>query len=46
MSYGEETGDGMVNTTVGDLQKWDENFYSGQIGGKDFATEMESCPED
>ncbi len=41
MSYGEETGDGMVHATLEDLQKWDENFYSGKVGGKDFASEME-----
>jgi CubicO group peptidase (beta-lactamase class C family) len=41
VSYGEETGDGMVHTTIEDLQKWDENFYSGQVGGKDFAPDME-----
>ncbi|PWT89125.1 MAG: hypothetical protein C5B54_09445 [Acidobacteria bacterium] len=41
VSYGEENGDGMVHTTVEDLQKWDENFYSPKIGGKEFAPEME-----
>lgn len=41
MSYAEETGDGMVHTTLEDLQKWDENFYSGKLGGKNFASEME-----
>jgi len=41
MSYAEETGDGMVHTTLDDLQKWDENFYSGKVGGKNFAAEME-----
>ena len=39
--YAEETGDGMVQTTIGDLQKWDENFYTGEVGGSGFATEME-----
>lgn len=29
-------GDGNLLTTVGDLAKWDENFYSGQVGGKAF----------
>src|SRR4029077_4594903 len=33
--------DGAVHTSVEDLQKWDENFYSGQIGGKDFLTEIQ-----
>src|SRR6266496_2534150 len=41
VSYAEETGDGMLHTTIEDLQKWDENFYSGSIGGKNFAAEME-----
>jgi CubicO group peptidase (beta-lactamase class C family) len=33
MSDWEQTGDGSVLTTVEDLVKWDENFYSGQVGG-------------
>jgi CubicO group peptidase (beta-lactamase class C family) len=41
VSYFEQTGDGAVHTSVEDLQKWDENFYSGQIGGKDFLTEIQ-----
>src|SRR5712692_8087286 len=36
VSYFEQTGDGAVHTSVEDLLKWDENFYSGQIGGKEF----------
>jgi CubicO group peptidase (beta-lactamase class C family) len=35
VSYFEQTGDGAVYTSVEDLQKWDENFYSAQIGGED-----------
>jgi hypothetical protein len=31
----------MLQTSIEDLQKWDENFYSGQVGGKEFATEIE-----
>jgi len=34
VSYFEQTGDGAVHTSVLDLLKWDENFYSAQIGGK------------
>src|SRR5260370_4007418 len=34
VSYFEQTGDGAVHTSVQDLLKWDENFYSGQIGGE------------
>jgi CubicO group peptidase (beta-lactamase class C family) len=41
VSYFEQTGDGAVHTSVEDLQKWDENFYSGQVGGKDFLTEIQ-----
>jgi CubicO group peptidase (beta-lactamase class C family) len=41
VSYFEQTGDGAVHTTVEDLQKWDENFYSAQIGGKDFLKEIQ-----
>jgi CubicO group peptidase (beta-lactamase class C family) len=39
--YAEENGDGMVQTSIEDLQKWDENFYSGAVGGNDFALKME-----
>lgn len=41
VSYFEQTGDGAVHTTVEDLQKWDENFYSEQIGGKEFLAELQ-----
>jgi len=41
VSYFEQTGDGAVHTTVEDLQKWDENFYSGQIGGMEFLAEIQ-----
>jgi CubicO group peptidase (beta-lactamase class C family) len=34
MSDWEQTGDGAVNTTIEDLQRWDENFYDGKVGGK------------
>ena len=42
VSYGEENGDGMVQTTLADLQKWDENFYSGRIGGRRLVDELEA----
>ena len=29
-------GQGGVMTTVIDLQKWDENFYTGKVGGQGF----------
>jgi CubicO group peptidase (beta-lactamase class C family) len=41
VSYFEQTGDGAVHTSVEDLLKWDENFYSGQIGGKIFLAELQ-----
>jgi CubicO group peptidase (beta-lactamase class C family) len=41
VSYFEQTGDGAVHTSVEDILKWDENFYSGRVGGKDFLTEMQ-----
>lgn len=41
VSYAEQLGDGGVHTSIEDLSKWDENFYSAQIGGKDFVLEMQ-----
>jgi CubicO group peptidase (beta-lactamase class C family) len=41
VSYFEQTGDGAVHTSVEDLQKWDENFYTGKIGGKKLLTEIQ-----
>jgi CubicO group peptidase (beta-lactamase class C family) len=41
VSYFEQTGDGAVHTSVVDLIKWDENFYSGQVGGRDFLAELQ-----
>src|SRR6202012_650631 len=41
VSYFEQTGDGAVHTTVEDLLKWDENFYSGQDGGKIFLADQQ-----
>jgi CubicO group peptidase (beta-lactamase class C family) len=41
VSYFEQTGDGAVHTSVEDLQKWDENFYNGQIGGKELLKEIQ-----
>lgn len=42
ISYFEQTGDGAVHTTVGDLLKWDENFYTAQVGGKPFLVELQT----
>lgn len=33
VSYFEQTGDGAVHTSVEDLLKWDENFYTAKVGG-------------
>lgn len=41
VSYFEQTGDGAVHTSVEDLQKWDENFFTAQIGGKEFLVEIQ-----
>ncbi len=34
MSDWEQVGDGSVQTSVEDLARWDENFYSGAVGGR------------
>ena len=34
MSDFEQIGDGGVLTSVEDLQRWDENFYTGRVGGR------------
>jgi CubicO group peptidase (beta-lactamase class C family) len=41
VSYFEQTGDGAVHTSVEDLLKWDENFYSAKVGGKAFLDELQ-----
>jgi CubicO group peptidase (beta-lactamase class C family) len=41
VSYFEQTGDGAVHTSVEDLLKWDENFYSPRVGGKAFLDEIQ-----
>lgn len=41
VSYFEQTGDGAVHTSVEDLLKWDDNFYSSRVGGRDFLTELQ-----
>lgn len=40
MSDFEQTGDGSVFTTVEDLVRWDENFYSGRVGGPAVLAQM------
>lgn len=41
VSYFEQTGDGAVHTSVLDLLKWDENFYSAQVGGKQLISDLQ-----
>jgi|SRR5579871_424026 CubicO group peptidase (beta-lactamase class C family) len=41
VSYFEQTGDGAVHTSVEDLLKWDENFYTAKVGGKAFLDELQ-----
>src|SRR6266702_7861786 len=41
VSYFEQTGDGAVHTSVEDLLKWDENFYSAKVGGTNFLAELQ-----
>ncbi len=41
VSYFEQTGDGAIHTSVLDLLKWDENFYSAKVGGKPFLAELQ-----
>lgn len=38
----EQTGDGGVQTTVEDLQLWDENFYTGKVGGRELRETLET----
>jgi len=41
MSNFEQTGDGSVQTSVEDLLRWDENFYTAKIGGADLLRQMQ-----
>ncbi len=41
----ESTGDGAVQTTVGDLARWDRNFYENRLELPDFTTRMEEVGE-
>jgi len=36
----EQVGDGQVHSDLADLARWDENFYTGQVGGKALAAKM------
>ncbi|MFL5615935.1 MAG: serine hydrolase domain-containing protein [Gemmatimonadaceae bacterium] len=41
MSNFEQTGDGAVQTTIEDMQRWDENFYTGAVGGTETLAAMQ-----
>lgn len=41
MSNFEQTGDGAVQTSIEDLQRWDENFYTGTVGGTETLASMQ-----
>ncbi len=41
VSYFEQTGDGAVHTSVEDLLKWDENFYTAKVGGRPLLAELQ-----
>jgi len=41
MSNFEQTGDGSVQTSVEDLLRWDENFYTAKIGGPGLIRQMQ-----
>lgn len=40
MSNFEQAGDGSVQTSVEDMLRWDDNFYTGKVGGKDIVDSM------
>ena len=41
MSNFEQTGDGGVQTSIEDMQRWDENFYTGNVGGAETIAAMQ-----
>ena len=41
MSNFEQTGDGAVQTSIEDMQRWDENFYTGTVGGAETIAAMQ-----
>ncbi len=42
MSNFEQAGDGSVQTSIEDLLQWDENFYTGKVGGADLLRRMQT----
>jgi CubicO group peptidase (beta-lactamase class C family)/acetylornithine deacetylase/succinyl-diaminopimelate desuccinylase-like protein len=43
MSDWNQTGDGAVQTTVEDLARWDENFYTSKVGGAPLIAAMQTA---
>ena len=43
MSNFEQTGDGAVQTSIEDMQRWDENFYTATIGGTETLASMQKA---
>ena len=41
MSNFEQTGDGGVQTSIEDMQRWDENFYTALVGGAEPLASMQ-----
>ncbi|WP_129649394.1 serine hydrolase domain-containing protein [Peristeroidobacter agariperforans] len=40
ISNWEQVGDGGLQTSIEEFQRWDENFYTGAVGGSAFISEM------
>ena len=36
----EQVGDGQVHSDIHDLALWDENFYTGKVGGRELVRRM------
>jgi hypothetical protein len=37
----DKVGDGGLYTTVDDFVRWDQNFYTGAVGGREYITQLE-----
>jgi CubicO group peptidase (beta-lactamase class C family) len=42
MPYNERAGNGGMYTTIGDLLKWDQNFYDGRVGGMQLIKQIQT----
>ncbi len=42
MSNWEQTGDGAVQISIDDAAKWDENFYTGRVGGQAMLRDLQT----